>query len=330
MKTGKPLRGQPRQKNKFQFPRAKPGAEFHVFTCRTPGQRLDSYLTKRFTGFSRSFLADLCRQGQVLVAGVKARPSRRLAPDEEIKVYLPEGAKANPEDIGVELIHEDAAVFVVNKPAGVVVHPARGHLSGTLYHGLLWLFREQLQNNPEFKIGSLHRLDMDTSGVMIYAKDERNQKRVARAIEGRNIKKTYLAIVHGEFPFDQVTIEGDVGSVPEEKRMAIDGQDARDARTGVSCLSRSDGFSFLKLDLHTGRSHQIRVHLSAAGFPIVGDVLYGGQQQAENGDVLIGRQALHAWRLQLEHPLTGESVTYQAELPPDMQALVNRYSLERA
>jgi 23S rRNA pseudouridine1911/1915/1917 synthase len=292
------------------------------------GQRLDQYLTTRFTGFSRSFLAGLCREGRVLVGGNKAKPSRRLLPEEEITVILPEGAKAGPEEMDIEIIHQDAAVFVVNKPPGIPVHPARGHLSGTLYHGLLWLYRRELEEDEDFRIGPVHRLDMDTSGVMIYAKDERNQKRLGQAIEKREIRKTYLAIVHGEIPFERAMIDGAIGFDEGHKRMAIDGEEARKASTVLRRLACGGGCSLVELGLLTGRSHQLRVHLAALGYQIVGDVLYGGRRLAEGGGPLIGRQALHAWKLRLEHPLTREEVEYVAPLPDDMRMLAGRHGLE--
>jgi 23S rRNA pseudouridine1911/1915/1917 synthase len=290
--------------------------------------RLDQYLVTRFTGYSRSFLADLCREGRVLVAGNRAKPSRRLLPDEEVTVLLPEGTRAGPEEMDVPVVHEDTAIFVVNKPPGIPVHPSRGHLSGTLYHGLLWRFQRELESCPGFRIGPVHRLDIDTSGVLVYAKDERTQRRLARNIEKREVRKIYLAIVHGEVPFQAVVIDGAVGIDREGKRMAIDGDEARPARTGLRRLGAAAGFSLLEMALFTGRSHQIRLHLAAIGHPIAGDELYGGRRQAEDGEPIIARQALHAWRLGLAHPVTGESVEYMAPLPDDMAGLLRRKGME--
>jgi 23S rRNA pseudouridine1911/1915/1917 synthase len=290
--------------------------------------RLDQYLTTRFTGFSRSFLAGLCREGRVLVAGNRAKPGRRLLPEEEITVVLPEGARAGPEEMELDIIHEDPAVFVVNKPPGMAVHPARGHLSGTLYHGLLWRYRRELEEEPDFRIGPVHRLDLDTSGVLIYAKDERNQKRLARAVEKRDVRKRYLAVLHGELPFAGVLIDGAIGFDHGGKRMAIDGDEARAAKTRMMRLSAGGGFSLVELDLLTGRSHQLRVHMAALGFPIAGDELYGGRRQGEHGEPVIGRQALHAWKLELAHPVTLETVEYTAAPPEDICSLARRHGLE--
>jgi 23S rRNA pseudouridine1911/1915/1917 synthase len=299
-----------------------------VFRCRAKGQRLDQYLASRFTGYSRSFLAGLCREGRVLVSGNRAKPSRRLMPEEEITVILPEAARAGPEEMDISMIHEDSAVFVVNKPPGMAVHPSRGHLSGTLYHGLLWRYRRELEEEPGFRIGPVHRLDLDTSGVLIYAKDERNQKRLARAIEKREVHKLYLAVVHGELPFASAVVNGAIGFDHGGKRMAIDGDEARPARTGLRRLGSADGFSLVELDLLTGRSHQLRVHLAALGHPIAGDELYGGRTRTEGGEPIIARQALHAWRLRLEHPVTRETVEYLAPLPDDMASLARRRGLD--
>jgi 23S rRNA pseudouridine1911/1915/1917 synthase len=260
----------------------------------------------------------------VLVAGCRAKPGRRLLPDEEVTVLLPEGTRAGPEEMDIQVIHEDAAVFVVNKPPGVPVHPSRGHLSGTLYHGLLWRFRHELEGTPGFRIGPVHRLDIDTSGVLVYAKDERTQRRLARDIERREVRKIYLAIVHGRVPFASAVIDGAVGVDRDGKRMAIDGEEARPARTGLRLLSAAEGLSLVELELFTGRSHQLRVHLTAIGHPIAGDELYGGRRQAADGEPVIARQALHAWRLALEHPVTREPVEYVAPLPDDMTGLLRR------
>jgi 23S rRNA pseudouridine1911/1915/1917 synthase len=290
--------------------------------------RIDQYLALRFTGYSRTFLAGLCREGRVLVAGMRARPSRRMLPDEEVTVILPEGAHAEPEEMAIDLVHEDPAVFVVNKPPGVPVHPSRGHLRGTLYHGLLWRFRRELLQIPGFRIGPVHRLDIDTSGLLVYAKDEKVQRRLAQAIEGRDFRKTYIAIVHGRLPFEEVCVDGAIGADEGGKRMCIDGSDARSAVTTVRRLNAAADMSIVALGLVTGRSHQLRVHLSAMGYPIVGDVLYGGSRHGAGGQPLIGRQALHAWRLAIEHPVTGDNVEYSAALPDDMLALAVRNGLE--
>jgi 23S rRNA pseudouridine1911/1915/1917 synthase len=299
-----------------------------VFRCRTRGQRLDQYLSSRFSGYSRSFLAGLCREGRVLVAGARAKPGRRLMPDEEITVVLPEPVRAGPEEMAIEVLHEDSAVFVVNKPPGIAVHPARGHLSGTLYHGLLWRYRRELEDEAGFRIGAVHRLDLDTSGAMIYAKDERTQKRLARAMEKRDVHKRYLAVVHGEVPYERVVVDGRIGTDEAHKRMAIDGADARAARTGLARIAARGGFSLLELELFTGRSHQLRVHLAALGHPIAGDELYGGRRAREGGEPIIGRQALHAWKLELEHPVTTERVEYVAPLADDIVALIRRAGMD--
>ncbi len=320
--------GEPRRKTRHHFPRSRPGAETHVFRSKTRGLRLDQYLATRFTGYSRSFLAGLCREGRVLVAGERAKPGRRLLPDDEITVVLPEAVRSGPEEMEVRMIHEDSAVFVVDKPPGIPVHPSRGHLSGTLYHGLLWHFRDQIEGKPGFRIGPVHRLDLDTSGLLIYAKDERSQKRLARAIEKRDVQKRYLAIVHGEVPFERADIDGAIGFDEGGKRMALDGTEARPASTGLRRLAVGGSFTMLELELFTGRSHQLRVHLAATGHPIAGDELYGGRRRSESGEPIIGRQALHAWKLELEHPVTRERAEYVAPLPDDMVALARRAGLE--
>lgn len=316
------------RKRRYDFPRARPGAETHVFRCQSAGLRLDQYLVTRFTGYSRTFLAGLIRQGRVLVAGGTAKPGRRLLPDEEITVLLPEAIRSAPEEMDVELLHEDDFLFAVNKPPGVVVHPARGHLHGTLYHGLLWRFRKERERDPEFRVRPVHRLDRDTSGLLLYAKDAATQRRLAAALEKRRVRKLYLAVCHGRLPFDSAVLDGAIGADERAKRMVIDGERARPARTGVRLLSAAGGCSLVECDLLTGRCHQIRVHLAALGRPIVGDLLYGGRRATESGEPLIARQALHAWRLVLEHPADGRELDLAAPPPDDFSALVRRLGLE--
>ncbi len=319
----------PNPRRRYDFPRAKPGAETHVFRCRTEGMRLDQYLVTRFSGYSRNFLAGLIREGRVYVGGAAAKPSRRLLADDEITVVLPEARRSAPEEMDIPIVFEDEHLFVVNKPPGIVVHPARGHLSGTLYHGLLWRFREQLAADPEFRIGPVHRLDQDTSGLLVYGKAEKTQQRLALALEKRNVKKRYLAIVHGELEFAGTIVDGALG--PDERgegRVAIDGQESRPARTGFRRLAAAGGWSLVECDLLTGRCHQIRVHLQALGHPIAGDLLYGGRRQTDSGEPIIDRQALHAWRLALEHPVSREPVEFVAPLPADMAELAGRLGLE--
>ena len=316
-------------KRPYDFPRARPGAETHVFRCKTEGLRLDQYLVTRFNGFSRSFLANLIREGRVHVGGAVAKPGRRLLAEDEITVVLPEAISSGPEEMDIAILHEDEHIFVVNKPPGVVVHPARGHLHGTLYHGLLWRFREEKARNPDFRIGPIHRLDQDTSGLLVYAKDEKTQRRLSRALEKRDVQKRYLALVHGELAFERAVVEGALG--PNERgghRVAVDGLEAKPARTGLIRLSAAGGFSLVECDLLTGRCHQLRVHLAALGHPIAGDELYGGRRQTETGAPLISRQALHAWRLALAHPVTREPVEFVAPPPDDLAGLARRLGLE--
>jgi len=316
------------RKRPYDFPRARPGAETHVFRCKSEGMRLDQYLVTRFTGYSRTFLSEMIREGRVLVGGAAAKPGRRLLADDEITVMLPEAKASVPEEMEIPFVFEDEHIFVVNKPPGIVVHPARGHLSGTLYHGLLWRFREQKAANPDFRIGPVHRLDQDTSGLLVYAKDEKTQQRLAMALEKRNVKKRYLALVHGELDFERTVVDGALGADEAgNQRVAVDGQDARPARTGLLRLAAAGGFSLVECDLLTGRCHQIRVHLAALGHPIAGDLLYGGKRQTDSGEPIIDRQALHAWRLAFEHPVSREPMEITAPLPADMAGLAGRLGL---
>ena len=324
-------------KTKYDFPRAKEGGvqalEFAVGD-RHPGKpkRLDKYLMERFPGYSRSFLQKLIKDQKVLIDGHPVKSSWHVTLGEQIKVILyPGGAKVE-DDIPFVILMQDAHILAVVKPAGVLVHPSRGHKSGTLYNGLLHHFREARALDPSFHIGTVHRLDEQTSGVMIYALCPKAHGELTRQFENRLVRKTYICLVHGRVEFDEKTTHAAIGTDPLNRlRCGIDGLDARTAETKYVKLAESPcgNFSLLRAFPHTGRTHQIRIHASALGYPLVGDTLYGGSKEhaAFGGESV--RVCLHAESLAIQHPVTGEPLLLRAPLPDDMAGILKQVGIER-
>ncbi len=274
-------------KTKFDFPKAKEGGpqtmEFAVGD-RHPGKpkRLDKYLLERFPGYSRSFLQKMIKDSRVLINGRQVKASWHVSTGEMVTVILyPSGSKV-AEDIPFEVVFEDAHILALIKPAGVLVHPARGHRSGTLYNGLLHYYQEKRTADPSFHIGTVHRLDEQTSGIMIYALCPKAHGELTRQFENRLVRKTYLCLAHGRADFDERTITAPLGTDPENFcRVAVDGTGAKTAETKYVKLGESPSgeFTLLRAFPHTGRTHQIRVHAAALGLPLVGDSLYGGSKE---------------------------------------------------
>ncbi|MFM7531589.1 MAG: RluA family pseudouridine synthase [Rubrivivax sp.] len=284
------------------------GAHWH-------GQRLDKALAQAVPEFSRSHLQQLIEGGHVEVAGrtVRASAHRVRAGDRlAIELVEPEHSRAfRPEPLALDVVYEDEQVCVIDKPAGLVVHPGAGNWSGTLLNGLLHRDPASAQLP---RAGIVHRLDKDTSGLMVVGRTLAAVTALVRAIAAREVQREYLALVHGQWPGPR-RIEAALGRDPVSRvRMAVVAG-GRQARTDVEVVARSAGYSALRCRLHTGRTHQIRVHLSHGGHPIVADALYGGRPALG-----LSRQALHAHRLAFSHPRSGEPMAFRRELPGDMGA----------
>jgi 23S rRNA pseudouridine1911/1915/1917 synthase len=280
------------------------------------GQRLDKLLVAHAGEFSRSHLQTLIERGFVSVDGVAARTaSRRLRAGQAVCVELQptdECRAFTPEPMALAVVFEDEHLIVIDKPAGLVVHPAPGHWSGTLVNGLL-MHHAGAALLP--RAGIVHRLDKDTSGVMVVAKNLEAMTTLTRAIAAREVRREYLAIVHGVVPAAPFSIEAPIGRDPASRvRMAVVAG-GRPARTVIARVAADARFSALHCRLHTGRTHQIRVHLAARGHALVADMLYGGAPALG-----LVRQALHAARLGLAHPVSAAPLSFEAALPPDLQA----------
>lgn len=280
------------------------------------GQRLDKALVAMAPEFSRSHLQQLIEQGHVHVDGQAQRTSsRKLKVGQRLRVELVPTAESRafrPEAIALSVVHEDEHLLVIDKPAGLVVHPAAGHWSGTLLNALL-AHHAAAATLP--RAGIVHRLDKDTSGLMLVGKSLPAVTALVRDIAARDVSRQYLALAHGAMARAAMTIDAPIGRDPASRvRMAVVGS-GKPARTDVERLAVGEGVSAVRCTLHTGRTHQIRVHLASQGHPLVGDALYGGRP-------LLGlqRQALHAQRLRLAHPVTRAPLSFEAPLPPDLAA----------
>jgi len=298
-------------------------------------RRLDKYLHCRFSNFSRVMLQNIIKQGAVKVNGKIARPSFKLNPGDKIEITLPEPPSKDilPEDIPLNIIYEDSDLIILNKPPDMIVHPARGNTHGTLVNALSFYCDKLSSGLGELRPGIVHRLDKNTTGVMVVTKNDVAQWKVAKQFERRQVKKTYLAVVHGTPELTADRIKAPLGIHPKiREKYAIRPETGKEAVTFYETVESFRGFSLLKLSPKTGRTHQIRVHLSHIKHPIVADDMYGGKfiypwqlQDAEPAvqEPIINRVALHASTLEFKHPTTEEMMKFEAPFPEDMQNLLD-------
>jgi 23S rRNA pseudouridine1911/1915/1917 synthase len=299
------------------------------------GERLDAFVGTRLPELSRTRAAQLIGEARVRVNGRPARKSDRVEAGDvvEIEIPAPEPSTVEPESIPLDIVHEDGDLLVVSKPAGLVVHPAPGHRTGTLVNALLHHVQDLSGIGGVKRPGIVHRLDKDTSGLMIVAKHDRAHRRLAAALKRREIRRSYLAACWGHLAEDRLSVEAPVGrSSRDRKRMAVV-ESGRPALTHFERLARWPAADLIRADLETGRTHQIRVHLAHIGHPVVGDPVYGtsgargisgsDRPWAKELERRVPRQFLHAWRLRFEHPRTGAPMVLEAPLPPDLQAVVD-------
>ena len=296
---------------------------------RADGARLDSYLATA-AGLSRSAAARLIEQGAVLLNGKPAQKKTPLSDGDRIDLELPEPEEidAIPEPIPLDVVYEDGDLLVINKPSGMVVHPAQGNPNGTLVNALLYHCRGELSGiGGKLRPGIVHRIDKLTSGLLVVAKNDETHRALAGALERHEIVREYHALALGGFSADTGTVDLPIGRHPSDrKRMAVirDGQNARRAVTHYRVAERFGQITYLILRLETGRTHQIRVHLSTLGHPLVGDTVYGGGTTPfeKRHAQLIDGQCLHAKRLTFTHPRTGLEMTFEVPLPSEFEALV--------
>jgi 23S rRNA pseudouridine1911/1915/1917 synthase len=281
--------------------------------------RLDRFVAEHAQDLSRSAAARLIKSHLVLLNGHPADPADRVAAGDIVDVEVPEAYVVDPaaEPIPLEVVYEDEDLAVINKPPGMVVHPAPGHYTGTLVHALLGRGGSWSASGGVARPGIVHRLDKGTSGLIVVARNDVSHRTLSAQLKDRSLSRTYLAIVRGRVKDEAGELEGPIGRHPKErKRMAVVAG-GRFARTRYQVVERKPGHTLLRCDLDTGRTHQIRVHLAALGHPIAGDVEYGGREADAD------RPMLHAWRLRLRHPRTGEEMTFEAAPPPDFESYWN-------
>ncbi|MBI4736369.1 MAG: RluA family pseudouridine synthase [candidate division NC10 bacterium] len=299
--------------------------EFSVSPAQA-GERLDVFLAGA-SGLSRARIQRLIADGHVLVGGRPQKPRHRVNAGETVRLRIPPATPLDlvPEAIPLDVLHEDDDLIVLNKPAGMVVHPGAGRTSGTLVHALLAHCKTLPGIGGAERPGIVHRLDRDTSGVLVVAKTEAAHQSLSRQFKARDVEKRYLAVVHGEVRQDAGRIEAAIGRREHDrKRMGVRERGGRQARTAYRVIRRLPGMTVLALDLETGRTHQIRVHLSHIGHPVVGDQVYGGRRERSRSAVpgpRAPRQMLHAWRLGFHHPRTGTWLEFTAPVPDDFLRL---------
>lgn len=296
-----------------------------IITAPQDGQRLDAAIAE-LTELSRSAVQKLLERGGVLVGGAPVKKNYKTRAGDEISLTLPEpeSLEAVPEDIPLDVVYEDEDVIVINKPKGLVVHPAAGHLSGTLVNALLHHCGDSLSGiGGVLRPGIVHRIDKDTSGLLIVAKNDMAHLALSEQLKDHSLCRTYECIAVGSFREDSGTISAPIGRHPSDrKKMAVTEKNSKHAVTHWEVLARYPGFMHLRCKLETGRTHQIRVHLAHRGHPIAGDTVYG---KAEPG-LGLGSQCLHAAGLQFVHPRTKELVTLSCPLPPEFQTALDKLS----
>lgn len=297
-------------------------------------KRLDQYVNNKFSRFSRTLVQRLIKNGDVTVNAKLFKASHNLSSGDVVAVVLPKPQikDVQPEDIPLSIIYEDDWLLIINKQPGIVVHPARSYKSGTLVNALVHHCDRLSSGTHHFRPGIVHRLDKDTTGAMVVAKTDEVQWKLAEQFRNRTTDKTYLTIVHGNPELDSDRIKNLLGMHPTNReKSAVRADIGKEAVTVYRVRERFRGYSLVELDLHTGRTHQIRVHMSHIGHPVVADDMYGGKVvypwQIMDTDPLpqspvINRQALHAWKLEIDHPKTGERLKVEAPLYDDMKELL--------
>ena len=292
------------------------------------GERLDSVIAREFTQFSRAHIQKWIKDGKLLLDGEIVKPKQPLKINQFISVEALEEPtlEDGPEDIPLEIIFEDNDIIIINKQPGLVVHPGAGNQTGTLVNALLY-HDEELRFLP--RAGIVHRLDKDTSGIMVVTKNEFSYLNLVSQLKERKVNRHYLAIVVGE-PLSGLTINEPIGRHPKLRTKQAVTEAGKEAITNFKIKERMGGYTLLNVSLETGRTHQIRVHLAFINFPILGDSVYGGRKkfaagttEAEKKEILkFPRQALHAEKLEFIHPTSGKSVNYSAKTPKDLTQLI--------
>ena len=291
--------------------------------------RLDSYVSKKCNDLSRTMIQKLIEEGDILVNGLKKKISYKVNLNDKIDIDVPEAKETDlkPQNIPIEVIYEDDDIIVVNKPKGLVVHPANGNPDGTLVNAIMAICKESLSGiGGEIRPGIVHRLDKDTTGVIIIAKNDKAHINISKQIKDRQTKKIYIALVRGVVSENEATINMPIGrSTKDRKKMAVR-KDGKEAITHFKVLKRYPKYTLLEIKIDTGRTHQIRVHMAEIGHPVVGDTVYSNGKN----DFGIDSQMLHAKSLDFTHPTTGKKMHVEAELPKYFKDILEGEEIERS
>ena len=288
-------------------------------------ERLDKFLSAMLPDQSRSYLQKIIKDGNVLVNGEPKKSSYRLEDGDEVTADLPElkSPDIEPENIPLDILYEDDSILMVNKPKGMVVHPSAGHYTGTLVNAVLWHCQGQLSGiNGVSRPGIVHRIDKDTTGVLVVCKNDAAHNAVAAQLKEHSITRKYRANVHGVIKEDEGTVDAPIGRHPtERKKMASGVKNGKRAVTHYRVLERFQGYTYVECQLETGRTHQIRVHMASIHHPLLGDTVYGPAKDSHH----LEGQTLHAMVLGLIHPVTGEYLEVEAPLPEYFENLLKKF-----
>ena len=291
----------------------------------TEGQRLDRYLSEELEDRSRSYIQKLIKEEYVKVNQKPVKSNYRLSFEDRVEVTMPEAKEPDiePEDIPLDIVYEDTDILIINKPKGMVVHPAAGHYSGTLVNAILYHCQDDLSTiNGVLRPGIVHRIDMDTTGSLVVCKNDMAHQSLSEQLKEHSIQRIYVAIVHGNIKEDSGTVNAAIGRHPtDRKKMSTHCKNGRNAVTHYKVLERFGEYTYIQCQLETGRTHQIRVHMASIGHPLVGDEVYGPKKCPFKG---LQGQTLHAKTLGVIHPRTGEYLEVNAPLPEYFTDLLDR------
>ncbi|MGE7270945.1 RluA family pseudouridine synthase [Brevibacillus panacihumi] len=285
------------------------------------GERVDKYITLQNEDWSRSQVQAWIKEGRVTVGGEPVKNNYKLQAEDELTLRVPPPREMAilPEQMPLDIVYEDSDVVVVNKPRGLVVHPAPGHYSGTLVNGLLAHCKDLSGINGVLRPGIVHRIDKDTSGLLMVAKNDKAHMSLAAQLKEHSVNRKYVAIVHGVIPHEMGTIEAPIGRDPKNRQqMAVVFENSKPAVTHFVVLERFKNFTLVELKLETGRTHQIRVHMKYIDHPLAGDPKYGPKQTLD-----LDGQALHAKTLGFVHPRTGEHLEFEAPMPDELEQVIH-------
>ena len=295
----------------------------YIVSQEEKGKRLDAYIPSVDLDITRTSAQRLIEDGNILVNGKNAKVSYKIQENDKISVEIPKPKQIElkAQDIPIEIVYEDSDIIVVNKPKGMVVHPANGNPDGTLVNAIMAICKDSLSGiGGEIRPGIVHRIDKDTSGLLIVAKNDNAHVKMSEQIKNHEVKKTYIALVRGVLKKNEATIDMPIGrSTSDRKKMAVN-KNGKNAITHIKVLKRFDKYTLLQVNIETGRTHQIRVHLSHIGYPIVGDYTYSN---GKNEFDVVG-QCLHAQKLEFKHPITQKYMCLEAELPQYFKDILDK------